>query len=116
MAPTRELLKEHDKLTEPDEKRAPSDDDSLPAEELRRQLLLSRAQQKLRERNIATRMRSNSPEVVLVDDSVITQPSELTVEKPKSVSDSSKLSLRPSSFGSPSVASDQRHTPEVEQV
>lgn len=116
MVPTRELLKEHDKLTEVKPEKKGSSEDSMTAEELRRELLLSRAKQKLKERNLATRVRSNSPEVLCVDDSNITQPSDLTVEKPKSENGSSKLSLRHSSLGSSSVNSDRPASPRSEEV
>lgn len=74
---------EHDKLTlegeAKEEKRAGSEassEASVSPEELRKQLLLSRAKRKLEERNLERRMRSNSPEVVIVEEKTVN-------EKPK---------------------------------
>jgi len=102
MVPTKALLKEHDKITQAEEqikvietpdpeivetenatngnkevKKGPgskASSSSSSAAELRRELLLSRAKKKLEERNLETRMRSNSPEIVVVEEKVVTKP------------------------------------------
>lgn len=79
-APTKELLKEHDKLisqaekqetskekTEEQKKTESDSDDSLSPEEIRRQLLLSRAKKKLEESKLSKRMKSNSPDILILE-------------------------------------------------
>ncbi|KAL0280671.1 UNVERIFIED_CONTAM: hypothetical protein PYX00_001896 [Menopon gallinae] len=76
-APTRELLKEHDKIhSEAEEtiskerKRSVQDsEESLSPEEIRKQLLLSRAKKKLEQSKIPGRMKSNSPDIEVVENS-----------------------------------------------
>lgn len=77
-APTKELLREHDKLlsqveevvkdkTEAKEKAETDSDESLSPEEIRKQLLLSRAKKKLEESKLTTRMKSNSPDILILE-------------------------------------------------
>lgn len=74
-APTEELLKEHNKLQNKEfkieEKNIPASDseESVSPEEMRKQLLLSRAKKKLENCKIADRMRSNSPDILILEDS-----------------------------------------------
>ena len=78
-APTEELLKKHNKLlnekSKSDEviitmaKNDKSDsEESMSPEEMRKQLLLSRAKKKLENSKLADRMRSNSPDVLVIED------------------------------------------------
>lgn len=78
-APTKELLKEHDKFLsqvedvskpkplEKKKKQNSDSEESISPEEIRKQLLLSRAKKKLEERKLAERMKSNSPDILILE-------------------------------------------------
>ncbi|KAK6633998.1 hypothetical protein RUM44_004605 [Polyplax serrata] len=70
--PTEKLLEEHNKLLKEkstDGKKQNSDsEDSMSPEEMRKQLLLSRAKKKLENSKLAERMKSNSPDVLILDE------------------------------------------------
>lgn len=76
-APTRELLKEHDKIHSATEetiskgiKKSEQDSsDSISPEEIRKQLLLSQAKKKLEQSKIPGRMKSNSPDIEILENS-----------------------------------------------